>query len=237
MQELTVPATGYVKITAAGAGGGTYYKSGGKGGLVAAIFKVKEGQILYVSVGQAGGSPGYCNQGYSTFGGGGGSNCGGGSGGGASDVRTVLNDLNSRLLVAGGGGGAAYGTAGGCGGGLAGCGTLSRSSTGGNQTHGGINSRILLDNSFKDVAASHIGGLGYGGTGYYEICCGSAGGGGGGYYGGAGGFADEGGAGGSSYCDPSGNMTSSFQGINVGDGFVKMVLTYESNCNAGMVND
>ena len=159
MQSFTVPFSGLVEITAAGASGGFYRYSGGSGGLITCKFQVTAGQVLYVSVGQAGNSPGYCNGASGTFGGGGGSNCGAGQGGGASDVRTVQNDLWSRLIVAGGGGGGAYGSGGGCGGGLIACNAAF--SQGANQTHGGITSLNTEANGGFGVGGNGKGSLDY----------------------------------------------------------------------------
>ena len=153
------------RITAAGASGGTYHNLGGKGGVISAIFQVTAGHVLFVSVGQGGISPGYCSQGFETFGGGGGSNCGGGQGGGASDVRLVSNDLASRIIVAGGGGGGSYGTIGGCGGGLVGC--RIEISMGDNQTHGGVCHDGIANNLPWICPLTHYGSFGYGGTGYF----------------------------------------------------------------------
>ena len=225
IEKFIVPYDGNLTITAAGASGGTYHNLGGKGGVISAIFQVTTGQELFVSVGQAGISPGYCNVGLETVGGGGGSNCGGGPGGGASDVRLVSNDLTSRIIVAGGGGGGSYATSGACGGGLVGC--SMGCSMGGNQTHGGVCLSIATLDDWN-CPLTHYGSFGYGGTGYFQVCCGSAGGGGGGYYGGAGGFGDQGGAGGSSYCDSSGTVISNRQGINQGNGYINMVLVATS---------
>ena len=244
IQSFTVPLSGLIEITAAGASGGFYRYSGGNGGLITGKFQVNAGQELYVSVGQAGSSPGYCNGASGTFGGGGGSNCGGGQGGGASDVRTSQYDLTSRLIVAGGGGGGAYGSSGGCGGGLVAC--KAPYSSGANQTHGGVTS--------LNKAANGGFGVGGNGQGSSNYCCATAGGGtvilylsdsilmisyylylfgqltgGGGYYGGGGGIGDQGGAGGSSYCHPSGAITSNLQGINSGNGYVNMLLTKDAS--------
>ena len=107
-----------------GAQGGSYNTHGGKGGFIQgtiSVDSIKPTRVLYVYVGQAGYSAGYCNYASGVFNGGGGGNCGGGTGGGASDIRTVQGNLTSRLIVAGGGGGGAYGGGGGCGGGVEAC--------------------------------------------------------------------------------------------------------------------
>ena len=136
-----VPATGYYKLGAYGAQGGSYdesYAAGGLGGYSTGVVKLTKGDKLYVYVGGKG------EYGTSTtltevngggYNGGGNATYHGGGGGGASDIRyfstTPTEDdlvwnsttgLNSRLIVAGGGGGAyayssTYKAAGGAGGG------------------------------------------------------------------------------------------------------------------------
>ena len=116
IEQFVVPKNGTLLITAAGAASGPYLNQGGgygegpKGGIITCTFQVIAGQVLYISVGQAGISWGYGQSNGQTFGGGEGGSSGGGQGGGGSDVRTVQSDLNSRLIVAGGGGGNGYGT-------------------------------------------------------------------------------------------------------------------------------
>ena len=134
-------ATGYYKLGAYGAQGGSYdesYAAGGLGGYSTGVVKLTKGDKLYVYVGGKG------EYGTSTtltevngggYNGGGNAAYHGGGGGGASDIRyfstTPTEDdlvwnsttgLNSRLIVAGGGGGAyayssTYKAAGGAGGG------------------------------------------------------------------------------------------------------------------------
>jgi len=112
-----------------GAEGGQDYNGSstqGKGGYAIGTYLITD-NILYIYVGGQG-SQGECDsQAPGGFNGGGmggydnGSNyCfSGGSGGGSSDVRTSLNDLNSRIIVAGGGAGSGYNNlSGGHGGGL-----------------------------------------------------------------------------------------------------------------------
>ena len=110
VQNYTIPpCVSFLIVQAYGAQGGTYRatKPGGKGGFIQGRIAVNSPGVLYVYVGQAGYSAGYCNYADEAFNGGGGGNCGGGTGGGASDIRTVQGDLTTRLIVAGGGGGGA----------------------------------------------------------------------------------------------------------------------------------
>jgi hypothetical protein len=134
VQTYTVrPCVFTLVVQAYGAQGGRYEQPGGLGGFIQGSIAVEPPGVVYVYVGQAGYSAGYCNYANGVFNGGGGGNCGGGTGGGASDVRTVQGNLTSRLIVAGGGGGGAYGGGGGCGGGMVAC---SSRGGGGTQTAG-----------------------------------------------------------------------------------------------------
>ena len=134
VQTYTVPPCVFTLVVQTyGAQGGRYEQPGGLGGFIQGSIAVEPTGVLYVYVGQAGYSAGYCNYASGVFNGGGGGNCGGGTGGGASDIRTVQGDLTTRLIVAGGGGGGAYGGGGGCGGGLEAC---SSRGGGGTQTEG-----------------------------------------------------------------------------------------------------
>lgn len=111
VQLLTVPYTGTYKLETWGAQGGTAGSgTGGKGGYSRGNIYLTAGQIVYVYVGQKpadgkkiSNSPGGWNgggtSGKST------DNATAAGGGGATDIRTVLDNLNSRLIVAGGGGG------------------------------------------------------------------------------------------------------------------------------------
>ena len=121
-QTYTVPAgVTEIRVAATGAAGGSSCGTpGGRGAQVSADLALTAGQVLYVEVGGAGGTP-VCDDGTLEPGGwnGGGATgqsapfFAGSGGGGASDVRTVSNSgdtsqsLASRLIVGGGGGGAA----------------------------------------------------------------------------------------------------------------------------------
>jgi len=110
VQTFTVPTDGYYILQCWGAQGGTLsiqedYTSkytGGCGGWSKATFFLKAGTVLYVYVGQYGGT---LKAPLRPFGGGGGAAGACLAGGGASDVRLIEGNLYSRLIVAGGGGG------------------------------------------------------------------------------------------------------------------------------------
>ena len=129
-QIYTVPADGWYFLEAAGGSGGNDACPGAGGGYVQAYVKLKKGQVLYISVGQAGWTH-YGNQSlasnpsYGAGGRAGNTGSGGnwsGVGGGATmiatslygngDIRNYANDKNSILLVAGGGGGGSASVAG-----------------------------------------------------------------------------------------------------------------------------
>lgn len=201
VQEYVIPK-GVSLISVDCVGGAGYCKISsiaGKGGRVQCSLNVSGLSKLFIYVGGMGKS----NNDGGWNGGGAGAPCAnnytGGGGGGGSDIRTILGDLNSRLICAGGGGGcvdwADYYKAG-HGGGLTGGNGLfvsasAISGAGGSQTAGGLC-------YWKDsTIPTSQGGFGLGGK-----CDKSLGGGGGGagYYGGGGG---PGGGGGSSYTHPS----------------------------------
>ena len=207
-------ATGYYKLGAYGAQGGSYdesYAAGGLGGYSTGVVKLTKGDKLYVYVGGKG------EYGTSTtltevngggYNGGGNAAYHGGGGGGASDIRyfstTPTEDdlvwnsttgLNSRLIVAGGGGGAyayssTYKAAGGAGGGTTGKdGSYTNYTTyighGGTQTAGGSDGIVK---SSSDAYSGTSGSFGIGGnTGRARSTSyPSNGAGGGGFYGGGG---------------------------------------------------
>lgn len=191
VQEYVVPK-GVKKLAVDCVGGG----SNSCGGRVECVLKVKSGQMLYIYVGQASpanaaGWNGGGNYGTARY-------DGAYGGAGASDIRTTIDELNSRVVVAGGAGGAAQnGAAGGVGGGLVGgtgaAGTLA-GGTGGSQTAGGD--------------GNNPGSFGQGGNGVGGGRR-SNGGGGGGWYGGGAGYQSGSngtwggsGGGGSSYTHP-----------------------------------
>lgn len=73
--------------------GASANSNGGLGGWVQASLSVTAGQTLYIFVG-----------GSDSYNGGGQTHNVQRKGGGATDIRTILGDLKSRLIVAGGGG-------------------------------------------------------------------------------------------------------------------------------------
>ena len=205
IESLTLPSNATnVRFEAFGAQGG---KSGGGGGRVTGTF-TNVPEILYITVGGAGGSNAGGPGGFNGGGTAGGSAGVEGSGGGASDIR-IGYALSSRVVVAGGGGGrgSGLGSGGGAGGGLVGANGKTGQGfggLGGTQSDGGLGGA----NNGQGTPGT-AGDWGVGGTGGYGPLHGG-GGGGGGYYGGGGGGADAdscctdagGGGGGSSYTDP-----------------------------------
>ncbi len=83
---------------------GQIQQDGGLGGYTVGELNVGNSQVLYIMVGGQGkvGNNGTFDGGFN--GGGDGGKYGAG-GGGATDLRSILNDLDSRIIVAGGGGG------------------------------------------------------------------------------------------------------------------------------------
>ncbi|RYY90691.1 MAG: HYR domain-containing protein [Chitinophagaceae bacterium] len=215
--------------------GGTGGRLGGNGGRVQSTLQVTPGQVLYITVGQAGWAPPQPSRGGPSTGGGGASGwLAGGVGGGATDIRIGGTTLTDRILVAGGGGGGfdirwfnpysgSY-SFGGAGGGLN---AGSSGGGGGTQTAGG---GVQTINGQQGAAP---GGFGYGGDAY-TWGGGTGGGGGGGWYGGGGG-ASAGGGGGSSYTDPSycANVTHTqgFAGASA-DGYLKITYSEQASCGA-----
>jgi hypothetical protein len=123
------------KFTLYGAAAGDAYNypgnaRGGKGGRVTGVKKFQASTDLYVYVGGRGGKGYLADQdgnqaqyNYAGWNGGGKGTRGGSGGGGCTDIRTTLDNVNTRLLVAGGGGGCGSGMCGvkgGHGGGLTG---------------------------------------------------------------------------------------------------------------------
>ena len=209
------PSVKYLLVTAAGSSAEDAYGSTGitQGGIIQALIPVSKINALYLYIGgqNTGGGPN-CIGGFN----GGGTNGGGGGGGGggATDVRTIIGNCTSRLLVAGGAGGSSGYGAGGAGGGLIGAtGSNGGGGGGGTQSSGGAD--IATDGSGVSTAGSFC----QGGNGWYAS-------GGGGYYGGAGdgsggtGDTQAGGGGGSSYCIPTGTILSNQQGTNTGAGYL-----------------
>ena len=221
-QTYTVPAgVTALKVVLDGAAGATN-RLGGKGGRVTTTLSVTAGQVFNLFVGGA------AADNVGGYNGGGNSETGRGdigAGGGATDMRLNGTTLNDRIIVAGGGGGSSDdGSRGGNGGGLVGANGGGRPGTGGSQTAGGTG---------DTNGASGIGGSGVD----------FGGGGGGGYFGGGSGAAGMGiktggGGGGSSYTDAAKTTnTIHEQGVNSGNGLVKIltvpVISYAASpyCN------
>lgn len=192
VQSYTIPTSGYYKLEAWGAQGGSYSTTlyGGKGAYTSGEIYLEKGTSLYIYVGGVGGNNtattnvgGYNGGGYSgnngewtSYG-----------GGGATDFRLVdgawndFDSLKSRIMVAAGGGGSVYhgsysGGFGGYGGSLIGGdgkGTYGDSAapTGATQTAGGTSETVNGTNKsglFAYAVQSHAdGGGGGGGGGYY----------------------------------------------------------------------
>ncbi|CAN1492407.1 Glycine rich protein [Microbacteriaceae bacterium] len=229
IEPLTFPPNATnIRFEALGAQGG---KSGGGGGRVTGEF-TQVPEILYITVGGAGGSNAAEPGGFNGGGAAGGSAGVEGSGGGASDIR-IGYSLSSRIVVAGGGGGrgSGLGSGGGAGGGLVGAnGKTGQGSggLGGSQSAGGLGGA-----TYGDGTSGTAGDWGVGGTGGYGPLHGG-GGGGGGYYGGGGGGADAdscctdagGGGGGSSYTDPS-LITNVVHTLGVRPGAGQITFSYQ----------
>jgi len=169
-----------IRVDMTGAQGWSYNTTciGGKGGRVTCILDVSPRVTLYIRVGKQ-----HLTAGDNTY--------------DASDIRTIEDDLGSRLIVAGAGGGCGVYWAdqakyynGGAGGGLTG-GTgsgpntvyLGMPGTGGTQTGGGTKGYFSM--YLKSLNAVD-GSFGYGGDGNDESSNNRAGAGGAGYYGGGG---------------------------------------------------
>lgn len=220
-----------------GKGGSSAYASGGLGGFVSTSINVNAFDILFIYVGGRGLPAGSVDSGGGWNGGGNGNgNCAlsSGGGGGASDVRTIRDDLSSRIVVAGGGGGGSWdldtdnmNIDGGMGGGI-GVGeeatagfpnpkeVLSTGGGGATDSAGGVAghyNNYVVDSAYPGVVG--VGGKPAPGT------CG--GGGGGGYFGGGGG-SFTGGGGGSSYVG-SNPLIDSRAGYSGDEGYV--VFSYE----------
>ena len=229
IEPLTFPANAInIRFDAFGAQGG---KSGGGGGKVSGTF-LEVPEILYITVGGAGGSNAAEPGGFNGGGTAGGSAGVEGSGGGASDIRTEYS-LSSRIVVAGGGGGrgSGLGSGGGAGGGLVGAkGKTGQGSGGfgGSQSGGGLGGA-----TYGEGTSGTQGEFGVGGTGGYGPLHGG-GGGGGGYYGGGGGGADSdscctdagGGGGGSSYTD-SALVTDVVHAQGLRPGAGQIIISYQ----------
>lgn len=222
VQTWTAPNTGTYRLEVWGAQGGGYL-FGGKGGYSSGTINLNKGTVIYIYVGEAGGSGGSVNNPYGGKGGwnGGGTGGrgasysgndtdeGGGGGGGSTDIRLNGTALANRIIVAGGGGGEAGSgdrNSGGAGGGLNG-GRSNKGISGGTQSGG---------YSLGQGENAGSGNRGHEGLG----------GGGGGYYGGYAshdGDSNAGGGGGSGYIGGVLNGTTS-QGVRSGNGYAKITL-------------
>lgn len=203
VQTLNIIVSGYYKLEAWGAQGGSYnesYAAGGKGGYSVGLIYLNAGDSLYIYTGGKGSfstSTTYSEVGGGGTNGGGNAGYGGGGGGGGTDIR-VNNSLSlyARVIVAGGGGGAysyssSYKAEGGAAGGLSGSAGAYYNSTystwvggGATQTAGGAAGIGSSSNYYGKVGTFGVGGntgYKYNSTSYY-----SSGAGGGGWYGGGG---------------------------------------------------
>ena len=235
-QTFVVPAGVtqlYVLLTGAQGGDILDLARGGKGGGLATAVTVVPGETLFVFVGGSGASviagTSAGAAGYNGGGDGAMATIGGGGGGGASDIRRVLSDITSRIVVGAGGGGAgvfksgakyvyANGGAGGVSAGS--CGAWNATSgygKGGTQDAGGKGGNIGSDSVAGDGALGKGGNAAVGSDG---------GGGGGGYYGGGGG-ASYGGGGGSSFT--VGEILALLPGVTNGDGTVIIDYTQSTS--------
>lgn len=227
-EPLTFPPNATnIRFEVYGAQGG---KSGGGGGSVRGSFTTIP-NVLYVTVGGAGGSNAFEPGGFNGGGQAGGSAGVEGSGGGSSDIRTGY-ELETRIVVAGGGGGrgSGLGSGGGAGGGLvAGNGRTGQGfgGQGGSQVSGGQGGASNGSPNNSTSGEFWLGGSGASGPLH------GGGGGGGGYFGGGGGGADAdscctdagGGGGGSSYTDPA-YVTDVVHASGVKPGAGMVIISY-----------
>ena len=208
------PGSYIVEVYGGKGGGPSGYE--GKGGYINGQLKVQRPYIdLYAFVGSAGTTA--VNTKTSTTFGGGGSGYGYigehtiSSGGGASDLRFIVNDFSSRIIVAGGGGGAGY------------QGQNREYKQGGDgsganaTTFGGLGAT-----QFGPGINGAIGTFGLGGNSITHDGCG----GGGGYYGGSGGLGHcHGGGGGSGFANETFFSSIYWEtGINSGNGMISISL-------------
>ncbi len=202
-QTFTVPAgVSSVQVVAVGGAGGASRPDGGQGATVSGTLTgLRNGTVLYVEVGSAGGAGGEeVVPGPGGFNGGGAGGARAGGGGGASDVRTVSRSetgtLDSRLVVAAGGGGSGFGGGFQSGpGGAAGAdggevqqfnsspgraGTPTAGGAPGEEGEAGRQGQGGSAGSFTDTAPGLVSGGGGGGGGLFGGGAGGLGGGGGG---------------------------------------------------------
>ncbi|GAB5389483.1 MAG: hypothetical protein Alpg2KO_24510 [Alphaproteobacteria bacterium] len=240
VQSFAVPYDGLYRFTVLGARGGSGKSGdlGGNGAEMVATFNLNEGQVIDISVGQAG----------IDRAGIGGSTGGGGGGG------SFVSSGGTPLVIAGGGGGGHFnassidsdgltGENGGAGiatGGTAGSGGSTTNGDGGGAGGGGggwLTSGASNSWSGGGAAMGGIGGTGGGGSyavGSFGGGGGSqhGGGGGGGYSGGGGGGGSSAfaGGGGGSYVDASGSLVSSQKGANAGPGSILVEFCPGGDC-------
>lgn len=234
-----------VKIEVWGAQGGSsmdcaqpanIQQDGGLGGYTVGELNVGNGQLLYILVGGQGkvGSNYTFDGGFN--GGGDGGRYGAG-GGGATDIRSILNDLDSRIIVAGGGGGGNTGCpvntgTGGSGGGATGGDGISLYVWG----PGGGGGTAIAGGAAGFTSGGQAGTWGQGGnagnTGNPQF---HISGGGGGWYGGGSAYG-AGGGGGSGMSGMMGYDTLengiSQNGIRTGNGIVVITLLEGAECVA-----
>lgn len=208
----------------------TVQNDGGLGGYVTGEYDVTPGQKLYIYVGGQGavGASGIFDGG---FNGGGDGGLFGGGGGGASDIRTIIKDLDYRILVAGGGGGGNSGGpdagTGGAGGGLIGhqgiqLFVFGPGGGGGTQVFGGA-----PGGSGGEMGLWGIGGSGGEGDDQFHIA-----GGGGGWYGGGSAYASGGGGGSSNLGGLHYTLTnaSTQDSVHTGNGLIHISLINAEDC-------
>lgn len=203
--DVTLEAGDYAFLVA-GAGGGTYGGSGGKGGRTSGKIHLDETTIVRAVVGGAGKECSYENMKCGGYNGGGYGGYYSGGGGGGSDIRIgERSKYEYRVIVAGGGGGgvsssyASY--AGGKGGGTSGA-------------KGNSSADTVYGGGQKGCSNNKTSGCGFGAASTKEQTCSSCGGGGGGWWSGqsgSSGIYNASGGGGSGYW---------FNGTNVSKGKV-----------------
>lgn len=209
---------------------------GGLGGYASGELNVVNGQLLYIVVGGQGnvGRNGYPDGGYNGGGDGGMYAAGGG---GATDIRTILHDLDSRLIVGGGGGGGNTGCpdagTGGNGGGLLGQNGIALDDFGpggygGSQIAGGLKGNDIGEPQAEDGTWGQGGNAGLG-VNQFHIS-----GGGGGWYGGGSAYAAGGGGGSSNIWGVQNGST--VEGLQVGNGLVRITLLENEQCPACAFN-
>ena len=200
---------------------------GGLGGYSSGVLDVQSGQLLYIVVGGQG-KTGLNNVHDGGYNGGGDGGVFGAGGGGATDIRTILHDLDSRLIVAGGGGGGNTGFpnagSGGAGGGTLGQDGIalyhfSPGGGGGTQVFGGA----------AGYAPGEAGSWGFGGNAGNGPAQFHISGGGGGWYGGGSAYGAGGGGGSSNLWGVS--DSNSIVGVRQGNGLVVITLLESDLCS------